>query len=85
MIKGDVIKGVHQRQGFAVDNEEFMEGMVAVSVPVRDSNDRYIASVAFHGPVQRISVDDAIKQVEKVQAAAQKLSQALFGQKDEGD
>jgi len=66
------------RQGFAIDNEEFMDGMVAAAVPVRDPSGRYIASLAFHGPVQRISINQAIERATDVRLAAEKLGKVLF-------
>ena len=67
------------RQGYAIDNEEFMDGMVATAVPVRDPSGRYVASLAFHGPVQRISYAAAVEQAEDVKASAEKLERVLFG------
>ena len=66
------------RQGFAIDNEEFMDGMVAIAVPVLDQAGRYFASVAFHGPVQRISVAAATHRFDEVREAAEKLRIALM-------
>ena len=66
------------KQGYALDREEFIEGMVAISVPVVDNSGRYTASVAFHGPVQRISIDGAIATKELLQNAAKKLTRTIF-------
>ena len=66
------------RQGYAVDNEEFIEGMVATAVPVRDPAGRYVASVAFHGPVQRVSAQQAIMRADDVRVAAERLGKVLF-------
>lgn len=67
-----------ENQGFAIDNEEFMEGMVAIAVPIRDGSDRYVASLAFHGPLQRLSVDVAISKKDTLLRAAGKLGGILF-------
>lgn len=66
------------KNGYAIDREEFVEGMVAIAVPVIDPDGRYCASVAFHGPVQRISIESAISKVSILQAAAEKLSEVIF-------
>lgn len=66
------------KNGYAVDNEEFVEGMVAIAVPIFDPNGRYCASVAFHGPIQRISIDGAISRISVLQAASKKLTEAMF-------
>ncbi len=38
------------QRGYALDDEELFEDMTAVSVPVTDDRDRYVASLAFQGP-----------------------------------
>ena len=48
------------RDGYALDREEFHEGMVAIAVPVLDSRRRYVAALATHGPKQRFNVEDAM-------------------------
>ncbi|MEM9330424.1 MAG: IclR family transcriptional regulator [Pseudomonadota bacterium] len=66
------------KQGYALDNEEFMEGMVAIAVPVLDETGRYCASLAFHGPTQRISVDLALEHRETLVRGADQLSSVFF-------
>jgi DNA-binding IclR family transcriptional regulator len=66
------------KQGYALDREEFIEGMVAISVPVVDNSGRYTASVAFHGPVQRISIEGAVATKTLMQDAAEKLTRTIF-------
>ncbi|SMP18700.1 IclR family transcriptional regulator [Shimia sagamensis] len=68
------------RDGFALDREEFMEGMVAIAVPVTDSRGRFFAALAFHGPKPRMTLTDAMSQVEFLQTSAQRLGDALFEQ-----
>ena len=45
------------KDGFAIDNEEFMDGMVALAVPVTDNAGRFLAAIACHGPNVRLSLD----------------------------
>lgn len=45
------------KDGFAIDNEEFMDGMVAIAVPVTDNDGRFLAAIACHGPNVRLSLD----------------------------
>jgi DNA-binding IclR family transcriptional regulator len=73
----DELSEVAER-GYALDREEFMEGMVAIAVPVTDEAGRFVAALAFHGPTQRISLDDAIARKEVLQHAARRLSGALL-------
>lgn len=43
-----------RKRGYAIDNEELFEGMVALAVPVLDRQKRFFAAIAFHGPTQRL-------------------------------
>lgn len=71
--------GVIASRGYALDDEEFVEGMVAIAVPVRDEHGRFLAALAFHGPSQRISIDKAVENLPVLQQGAQKLSRVLVG------
>src|SRR3546814_10684873 len=42
-----------------VDEEEFIDGMIAVSVPVKDEAGRMVASLAMHAPVFRMTLQEA--------------------------
>lgn len=66
------------RQGYSVDNEEFMEHMVAVAVPVVDPQGRYCASLAFHAPTQRLSLSDALEHREILLSGAKQLQEVMF-------
>ena len=66
-------------RGYALDNEEMIEGMVAAAVPVRDTQGRYFASLACHAPVQRVSITRAAEELApKLKRASQKLTETLF-------
>lgn len=71
------LKQIAER-GYAIDNQEFVEGMVALAVPVNDPEGRYVASLAFHGPLQRLSIDTLLSQHTKMQACADQLRDAMF-------
>ena len=64
--------------GYALDSEEFIEEMNAIAVPVTDDLGRYVASLAVHGPAQRLSTETAISRVDLLQDAAKELRRALF-------
>ncbi len=65
-------------RGYALDEGEFIEEMNAICVPVTDSHHRYIASLAFHGPKQRLPIETAIRRVESIRRGAQALRQVLL-------
>ncbi|MGD1926862.1 MAG: IclR family transcriptional regulator [Paracoccaceae bacterium] len=66
------------RRGFAIDNEELMEGMIALSVPVTAPDGRYVASLAFHGPLIRLSPESLLDHLETLRGGARDLQAALF-------
>ena len=63
--------------GIGTDNEEFIQGLVAVAVPIRAKNGRMIATLATHGPVIRMSFDVALGHVERLRQAAEELAKGL--------
>ncbi len=71
-LEADLKKIRSDRMG--VDDEEFCDGMVAVSVPVNDSQGRICATLAVHGPKQRMDLDKAKSIVPVMRRAAAELS-----------
>jgi len=66
------------KQGYALDDEEFVDGMIAIAVPVLDSRGNFAAALAFHGPVQRFSIEQAIARKDILTKGAQRLTAALY-------
>ena len=66
--------------GYSWDNEEFMAGMVAVATPIRDPSGRFVAALAFHAPVQRVTFDEAKTWVPRLREAAHDLESLMFGE-----
>lgn len=66
------------RQGYALDREEFIDGMVAIAVPVRDPDGRFAAALAYHGPISRISLDSAVARRGILVDGARRLAEVLF-------
>jgi len=65
-------------RGYAEDNEEFMQGMVAVAVPILDQNKRLLSTLSVHAPSQRMSINDAREVVPELKRAAEQLQQLLL-------
>lgn len=76
----ELLAELHQveQQGYALDNQEFMDGMVAAAVPVRDPTGKFCAALAFHAPLQRVELEAARAQVGTLQNASQRLSELSF-------
>lgn len=66
-------------QGYGADNEEFIEGMTAVAVPVMDRAGKIIATIAVHGPVTRLPLSLAIDHIPLLRKAAAKLGDIITG------
>ncbi len=66
------------KRGYALDSEEFMDGMVAIAVPITDIQGRFVAALAYHGPSQRLSLELAEKRIDVLFKAADNLKASLF-------
>jgi DNA-binding IclR family transcriptional regulator len=65
-------------RGLGIDNEEFVRGMVAVAVPVRQpGGSGVLASLAVHAPTARASLDDLLKNVPTLKETAARLAPLL--------
>jgi DNA-binding IclR family transcriptional regulator len=63
---------------YAIDDEEFVEGMAAVAVPVCAPGGAFFAAVAVHGPTRRFSAAAAAAAKDLLKAAAARLETVLF-------
>lgn len=64
-------------KGYAVDDEEFEEGLRCVAAPVRDHSEQVIASIGIAGPASRLTLDRMKKVSSQVIEAANLLSERL--------
>lgn len=67
-----------RKDGYAVDAEEFVEGLVCVAVPVPGSQAGGIprCAVALQAPAARMTLAQAIDRLPRLQAAAQALARS---------
>ena len=70
---------IHQvrDQDYSLAREEFMEDMIALAVPIRDVNDRLMATLAFHAPTQRFGIDRAMEYLDPMREAAADLAKLV--------
>jgi DNA-binding IclR family transcriptional regulator len=59
--------------GYAVDREEFIPGLIAVAVPVQDGQGQVRAAVAVHAPSARMSLEVAVSKLQALQDAAGRM------------
>lgn len=64
-------------QGFAVDDEEFVEGAIAFSMPLRDMHGRMPGTISFQGPKQRLTLEKGHSYLPRLKRAAEELSALL--------
>ncbi|AIO35137.1 bacterial transcriptional regulator family protein [Burkholderia cenocepacia] len=65
-------------RGVGIDNEEFVRGMVAVAVPVKDATSgRVLAALAVHAPTARATLNDLLDAVPKMRDTAARLAPLL--------
>lgn len=64
-------------RGYSTDREEFMAGLIAVAVPVRDAQGEVRAAIAVHAPTARMSLDEAIARLPALQRAATRMGALL--------
>ncbi len=65
------------RQGHALDREEFIHGLVAAAVPVRDASGEVRAAIAVHAPIARMSAERVAGCVPALHGAAGRIGEQL--------
>lgn len=66
-----------ERERISTDDEEFIEGMVAVAVPVYDRANNVLASLAIHAPSMRQPLEKLLDQVPLMREATRELESIL--------
>jgi IclR family transcriptional regulator, acetate operon repressor len=64
-------------KGYAIDNEEFVVGLVALAVPVFDIDKLIRATIAVHAPSSRMSINNAVALLPALRQAAARMSKLL--------
>ena len=72
-VEGEVRKV--KRQGYALDNEEFLPGLLCVAVLVPSALGRSNLCVAVQAPIMRLGADQALQLLPPLQRAAAALAQ----------
>ena len=65
------------RNGHALDREEFITGLVALAVPVRDGAGEVRAAIAVHAPSVRMNAAAAVARLPALAAAAKRMGRLL--------
>lgn len=70
---------IASEQKLGIDNQEFIDQMVAVAVPINDNEGRYIASLYAHAPTVRKRLVELLAFVPTMHRAANDIRDAFFG------
>lgn len=62
-------------RSFSTDHEEFMDGMCAVAVPIKDTQGRLLTTLSVHAPMLRSDLDSLIRTLPALRQAALRLSE----------
>ncbi len=60
--------------GFAEDDEEFVNGLIAIAAPVNDMSGRMAMALAFHAPKTRLTLPEAHRYLDDLKAAAKEIA-----------
>jgi DNA-binding IclR family transcriptional regulator len=66
-----------REQGYAIDDEEFEEGLKCIGAPIRDHTGNVVAALSIAGPAVRLRPDRMPGLIESVMDAAGRLATAL--------
>jgi IclR family transcriptional regulator, acetate operon repressor len=66
-----------RRDGYALDNEEYLPGICCLSVPIMNDQEKVIAAVSAHGPTSRMNAEQAIEFLPQLKEAAEQIAQTL--------
>lgn len=65
------------RTGYSLDREEFLLGLIAIAVPVKDSSGATLAALACHAPSARLSLERAKTYLPLLEQAARRLGETM--------
>lgn len=68
---------VARHRGFSLDNEEFLEGVFCIAVPVLGQGHRAVGAVSISGPAVRFSRDQAFRVAQRLKDVGEAISRLL--------
>lgn len=63
--------------GFATEIEEFIPGLIAIAVPIKDSTEKIRAAIAMHCSNTHVNIDQALGKLPALRNAADRISELL--------
>jgi DNA-binding IclR family transcriptional regulator len=74
-----------RRRGYAEDNEEFLDGVICLAVPVRNRGGRVVAGLALMAVATRLPLEKARRYLPDLLACAEALSAELVSAADRSE
>lgn len=68
-------------RGYSLDDEEFMEGMAAIAVPICDDRGRLLSTLSVHAPVQRHDLPALTAHLDRLREAAAALRSLVLDER----
>lgn len=68
---------VIQKEGYCISMNEFIEGVISISTPIRDYKGNVVAAISIVGPTQRINGSKVVSYLNKLFSAAKEISKNL--------
>ena len=66
-----------RERGYGFECEEFIVGLIALAVPVRDRSGQIRAAIAMHCPTTHVTVEEALLKLPQLETAARYMSELL--------
>lgn len=73
---------VARHRGFAIDNEEYFEGVYCLAVPVFDGEGAAVGGLSISGPTVRFAREQAFEQADLLKAAGERVTHLLSGRSE---
>ncbi len=70
---------VARHRGFAIDNEEYFEGVYCIAVPVFDGDGAAVGALSISGPAVRFAREQAFEHAGRLKAAGERVTHLLSG------
>lgn len=67
-----------RKRGYGINNQEYMDGLVAIAVPLKDKQDRLLSILSIQAPALRTTVEDLISFLPRLKAAAAELTELVL-------
>lgn len=75
LLEAELDRTAHK--GVAIDNEEYVAGIVCIAAPIIGDDGACIAAVAVHAPVSRAPLSQLLDHVPRLQEAARALAETF--------